>query len=226
MDARSGGTPLDRRLCAPAAERNKQPILQELLRLLPQSCDGEPLRFLEVSSGTGQHISAFAQAMPNWHFTPTELTRENFDSIEDYCRFPTALSNVSEPQQLDTTSLDDWVRVVAAEHSVNVIYVANLTHISPYAATKGLFAGASRALQTLRFNALCIYGPFTINGGQHTSDGNVQFDRSLRAQNPEWGYRDVNDLVALGAGMGLRLTEQIQMPANNFLLVFERDPSA
>ncbi len=64
------------------------------------------------------------------------------------------------------------------------------------------------------------YGPFTIEGGKHTSEGNKSFDRSLREQNPEWGYRDVEEVVAQAAARGLVSEAVVPMPANNFLLVF------
>ena len=44
----------------------------------------------------------------------------------------------------------------------------------------------------------------------------------LRGGNPEWGLRDMDDLGALADRAGLRLTEAVPMPANNFVLVFTR----
>ena len=47
----------DGRIVSPSAERNKGPIAEILMRVLP--AQGE---VLEVSSGTGQHVLYFAQA--------------------------------------------------------------------------------------------------------------------------------------------------------------------
>jgi hypothetical protein len=68
---------------------------------------------------------------------------------------------------------------------------------------------------------LFLYGPFK-RGGKHTALSNAVFDTSLREGNPEWGVRDVDDLVKLAAGAGLALTEIIEMPADNLILVFVR----
>jgi hypothetical protein len=38
----------------------------------------------------------------------------------------------------------------------------------------------------------------------------------------EWGLKDVADLKKAAANHGLELKEQINMPANNFSLIFSR----
>lgn len=68
---------------------------------------------------------------------------------------------------------------------------------------------------------LFLYGPFSVDGSP-TTDSNKQFDQSLRARNPEWGYRDVADVAAAAAAAGMQLVERRAMPANNFMLVFRR----
>ena len=70
-----------------------------------------------------------------------------------------------------------------------------------------------------------LYGPFSV-GGNHTSDSNVTFDRSLRSQNPQWGVRDLEAVEAQAAEHDLQLGECITMPANNQILVFTRSPRA
>ena len=68
----------------------------------------------------------------------------------------------------------------------------------------------------------CSYGPFTIEGGKHTSESNREFDVSLRQRNSDWGYRDVENIKAVAIAHGLTLEEQGDMPANNFMLVFRK----
>ncbi len=51
---------------------------------------------------------------------------------------------------------------------------------------------------------------------------NADFDRSLRARNPKWGIRDIEDVASLAEAHGLKLTETIDMPANNLSLVLEK----
>ncbi len=95
----------------------------------------------------------------------------------------------------------------------------NVLHISPWAVSQNLFAGAGRLLRG--GGHLFIYGPFK-RGGQHTAPSNADFDESLRARNPEWGVRDVDDLEALAKDAGLTLADAVPMPANNLVLVFTR----
>eukprot|EP00955_Chlamydomonas_euryale_P050449 354555-Chlamydomonas_euryale.AAC.1 len=99
-----------------------------------------------------------------------------------------------------------------------------MTHISPYAATRGLLAAAAAHLAP--HGQLFVYGPFSVDGGTHTSEGNAAFDTSLRARNAEWGLRDVEQLRGDAASEGLALDEVVQMPANNLTLVFSRAQAA
>jgi hypothetical protein len=68
---------------------------------------------------------------------------------------------------------------------------------------------------------LYLYGPFKL-GGRHTAPSNQAFDASLRAQNPAWGVRDLDEVTALAVTHGLVFDERIEMPANNQSVVFRR----
>jgi hypothetical protein len=52
---------------------------------------------------------------------------------------------------------------------------------------------------------------------------NEQFDSDLRAHNPEWGLRDLEVVSEFAARAGFVLAEIVDMPANNFSLVFRRE---
>jgi hypothetical protein len=56
----------------------------------------------------------------------------------------------------------------------------------------------------------------------HTGAGNAAFDQDLRARNPSWGVRDLDDITALANRNGLRSVERIEMPANNLSVIFRR----
>jgi hypothetical protein len=99
------------------------------------------------------------------------------------------------------------------------VFCANVIHIAPWRVAQGLFAGAGRYLRA--DGRLFLYGPFKRDG-KHTAVSNAVFDTSLRERDPEWGVRDIEALRELAANAGLELTETVEMPANNFTLVFGR----
>jgi hypothetical protein len=92
-----------------------------------------------------------------------------------------------------------------------------MIHISPWSATEGLFAGSAEILGSGA--PLVTYGPYK-RGGDHTAPSNASFDASLRGRDASWGVRDVNDVAEAAAQRGFKLTEIIEMPANNLTLVF------
>jgi NitT/TauT family transport system substrate-binding protein len=65
---------------------------------------------------------------------------------------------------------------------------------------------------------LITYGPYFERGV--TAPSNLAFDESLRARDPRWGVRELNDVVAEAHRAGLVLAQRHSMPANNLLLVF------
>ena len=192
---------------APAAERNRAPILEVLRRHVP-----ERARVLEVASGTGQHAAFFAAALPQTRWLPSEADPAALASISGWVEFEGA-SNVDEPVLLD----------VAAEHwpvgVLDAVYCANMIHIAPWSCCTDLLRGAGRHLEP--GGLLILYGPFKLDG-RHTSPSNVAFDRSLRAQDPRWGVRDLREVEAQASGQGLRFIETVDMPANNLVVVFRR----
>jgi hypothetical protein len=107
--------------------------------------------------------------------------------------------------------------------TLDAVVCINMIHISPWSAAQALFAGASRRL--VDGGVLYLYGPYK-RGGAHTSPSNDAFDQQLRGRDPEWGVRDMEAVVALGASVGLVCDEPIAMPANNFSLVFRKRADA
>lgn len=214
-------------LSAAAAERNKAPILAVLAPRLPASG-----HVLELASGTGQHVAHFAAATPGLTWHPTDVDDSAFASIAAHCA---GLDNVRPPVVLDAcTDPADWPRPGTTDpktdatvdppnqHSSSfaAIYAANVTHIAPWEVTLGLLTGAAAVLAP--GGRLFLYGPFAVNGRPATAS-DAAFDASLRARNAAWGYRDARDEVAVAAeGVGLHLEEVVDMPANNFVLVFCR----
>ncbi len=198
---------------SPAAERNREPILNVLRQVL--STHGTAL---EIASGTGQHVAFFAAGLPGWTWQPSDAQADGFGSIASWC-IEAGVTNVNRPVVLDVMA-PRWPSA-DAEFSVrfDAIYCANMLHISPWATCAALMRGAARYLSA--DGQLITYGPY-LERDVPTSPGNVSFDASLRANNPEWGIRALEDVTHEAALVGLRLSERFQMPANNLLLVFAK----
>jgi hypothetical protein len=106
--------------------------------------------------------------------------------------------------------------------AVDAVVCINLIHVAPWSATLSLFEGAKALLSTQ--HVLLLYGPYR-RFGRHTSESNAQFDSDLRAHNSDWGLRDLEAVSEVAARAGFALAEIVEMPTNNFSLVFKRRES-
>lgn len=196
---------------APATARNREPILEGLARWLV-----EPARVLEIASGTGQHAVYFAERMPHLEWQPSDRAADLLESIEAWVA-DAGLPNVRRPIVLDAAA-STWP---VAPGDFDAIFNANMIHIAPWPVALGLFAGAGRTLEA--GGLLFLYGPFRVDG-QHTAPSNAAFDENLRARDPDWGVRDLTEVRALAETHGLSLVEESDLPANNKLIVFRKEP--
>ena len=192
---------------APAAVRNREPILRVLRDLLPRSA-----LVLEIASGTGEHAVWFSNALPALTWQPTDPDPEALNSIAAW-RDATGLPNVLPPLPLDAAA-ETWPVIQA-----DAVVAINMIHVAPWTATQGLIAGAARVLTS--GGLLFLYGPFR-EGGVHTAVTNAALDANLQAQNPAWGIRDLDDVTALASRDGFGAPERMAMPANNLSVVFRR----
>jgi cyclopropane fatty-acyl-phospholipid synthase-like methyltransferase len=189
------------------AERNKGPILDVLMRVLPDAAT-----VLEIASGTGQHAAHFAAARSDWTWQPTDADANALASIASRTA---ALANVGAPLTLDVLA-SRWPDSLGC---FDALYCANMLHIAEWATCAALMAGSSRHL--VPGGALVLYGPYLVDG-EPTAPGNVAFDADLRQRNPAWGLRRLGDVVAAANRAGLTLERRFDMPANNLTLVFRR----
>jgi SAM-dependent methyltransferase len=192
---------------APAAERNAEPIRAVLARVLPPRG-----LVLEVASGSGQHAIHMARAFPRVTWQPSDPDPNAQDSIAAW-RDEAALPNLLPPIELDVTR-EPWP-IAAADAMVCI----NMIHIAPWEAALALFRGAGRLLPD--GGLLYLYGPYRFHGA-FTAPSNAAFDASLRARDPAWGVRDLDDIEPAAAAAGFRLEETVAMPANNHSLLFRR----
>lgn len=204
---------LDLRQYAPATDRNREPILAVLQQVLPPTgC------VLEIASGTGQHAIYCAPQLQPRRWLPSDPNPIARDSIEAW-RVACPTENLLPPLDINAASPDWPSKAQAVAADITAIVNINMIHISPWASCLGLMAGAGQILPA--GGVLYLYGPFRRQG-QPTAPSNEAFDRQLRSQNPEWGLRALEEVVAVAAQQSLTLKEVVEMPANNLSVVFKQ----
>lgn len=193
---------------APATLRNREAILAILRHELP-----EWGTVLEVASGSGEHAVYFAEHVPALAWQPSDPDPEAIASIAAY-REEFDGVNLREPLVLDASSPPSWPIKRA-----DAILCCNMVHISPWAATVGLFKGASQILDADA--PLILYGPY-FESGVEAAPSNIQFDLGLRARDDRWGIRELEDVDRIAQRNGFNRTARHEMPANNLTLVYRR----
>ena len=197
----------DPRRSAPHVARNAEPIAEVLREILP-----ERGLAVEVASGTGEHVLHFARSFPQLDWQPSDPDPAALASIEAW-RIAAGSANLLPPVALDARA-PDWP-IAAAD----ALLCINMVHISPWAATVGLMRGAGRLLAPGA--PLYLYGAYR-QAEVATAPSNLAFDLSLKARDPDWGLRDLEDVVAEAETNNLRLDRVVPMPANNLSVVFRK----
>ena len=191
-----------------ACERNKDPILEVLrLRFADRS------QVLEIGSGTGQHAVYFARQLGHLTWHPTEQLVYLADLTERV--------KLEGPENLRAPTLLDVRQAVWPVRGVDAMFTANTLHIMSWSEVMALFNGIGTVLAP--GGVLCIYGPFRY-AGRYTSDSNQEFDRMLQERDPQSGLRDIEAVSLLADQYGLRLDTDFDLPANNRLLIFTKEP--
>jgi SAM-dependent methyltransferase len=191
-----------------ACERNKDPILEVL-----RSSFADSVQVLEIGSGTGQHAVHFARALRHLTWHPTEQLAYLADLTERV--------KLEGPPNLRAPTLLDVRQAVWPLRSVDAMFTANTLHIMSWGEVVALFSGSGSVLAP--GGVLCVYGPFRY-AGRYTSDSNQEFDRMLQERDPESGMRDLDAVSSLAAQYGMRLDADHDLPANNRLVVFTKEP--
>ena len=192
---------------APSALRNRDYIADVLEEYLPRRGT-----VLEIASGTGEHVVHFAQRFSRIEWQPSDKDDVGFENLQGWIS-ACGVENVRSPIIVDATA-QTWPLDCA-----DLIVCINMIHISPPAASEGLFFHAGKLLDSGQH--LVTYGPYRIDGKQ-TSPSNAKFELWLKGLNEAYGVRDIAELEAIAQKQGIRLSERIPMPANNFSLVWTR----
>ena len=202
---------MDAKRYAVATQRNREPILKVLQKVLPSEGN-----ILEIASGTGEHAVFFASQLQGCQWYPSDRDSSLRDSIVAWSK-ECSTDNLHPPLDIDASS-EPW-SIETAAISIDAIVNINMIHIAPFSACEGLMAGAGRILP--RDGILYLYGPYKREG-KHTSASNEAFDRTLRDRDPQWGVRQLEDVIAVAKKANLTLQEVIAMPANNLSVIFRK----
>lgn len=196
-----------------AGNRNREPILQAFKTLFPKEGD-----VLELASGAGNHINYFAPHFPGLRFQPSDYDTKVFDTIRAK-RAEAGNKNVADPLTIDLTNPRTWPD--GKDKLYDVIFVVNLFQVAPVAIADGIAHIAANVLKPAGF--IAIYGPFKLDG-KYTTPSNEAFDQEiLAARVPEWGLKDIRELERAAIKYGIVLKKQLDLPANNFLLIFGKE---
>ena len=193
---------------APATLRNRDAIAAVLADWLPPAG-----AVLEVASGSGEHVVHFAAAFPLLDWQPSDPDADALSSIAAWSA-DEQVPNLAPPLMLDAAAAD-WPLA-----SADAVLCINMVHISPWAATVGLFMRGAKLLK--KGAPLILYGPY-FRKDYPTAPSNVAFDESLRARDAEWGVRWLEDVTEVAEAKGFELAQVREMPANNLMLLYRRN---
>ena len=200
---------MDARQYAPATQRNREPILAVLKKVITQ-----PSNILEIASGTGEHAIFFATNFPSCYWIPSDINPSAKKSIIAW-KSENNVENLALPLTIDVGQ-DNWNEQIL-DKNIDAIVNINMIHISPWSACLGLIEGAGKILP--KGGILYLYGPYKRNG-KHTAISNANFDFNLRDRDPAWGVRDLEAVIDIARTANLQLQQVIEMPANNLSVIF------
>ena len=201
----------DCRLNFPATIRNRESIASVLSNYIsPNSL------LLEIASGSGEHGVFFQKKFPSitWQTSDPELVHRK--SINSWIKHEGLYSKMPEPLDLDV-EMRPWPINKSIKSLINGIVCINMIHISPWSCTRSLFEQSKKYLDQSNF--LMLYGPF-LRKEKQTSESNLNFDQSLKIQNPLWGLRYLNIVNDIAFENGFILDNVIDMPANNLSVIY------
>lgn len=198
------------RLSSPSALRNAPLIAKVLETHAPAKG-----RALEIASGTGQHMVAFAATLPGVVWQPSDIDASRRASIDAWADAPNILPAI----MLDATA-PGWG---ALHKGQDLIVLVNLLHLISTAEARTLLSEAAEALAP--GGLFAIYGPF-LRKGRTISEADTSFHASLQASDPEIGYKDIATVTEWVTGTGLTCQLPLNMPANNLMLLASKPGSA
>ncbi len=203
--------PSDKKLYAPACERNRDVLLDVFKIYGPKSGT-----LVEVASGTGQHAAHIAPHLEPLFWQPSDIDPEKLKSIDAWAA-ESGAENILPATHLDL--LEHSFCDLGLPVPITAVAAINLIHIAPWPVAEALVRGAATALPS--GGILFLYGPYR-RGGKHTSPSNQSFDLSLKSRDSQWGVRDLEEVAKMAVKADFLPPTIIEMPANNLSVVFKR----
>ena len=199
------------RLNFPATLRNRDYIASVLSRYIPDKGV-----LLEIASGSGEHGVFFQRYFPSitWQTSDPELVHRK--SIISWIVHEGLSSKMPEPLNIDVEQRP-WPITTQLRTLIRGIVCINMIHISPWSSTIALFEQSKEYLHQNHF--LMLYGPF-FRKDKPTCESNLNFDRSLKSQNPLWGLRYLERVNEIAINNGFEQKKIIEMPANNLSVIY------
>ena len=196
-----------------AGHRNRNPILEVFKDVFPQ----KEAHVLEFASGSGMHINFLAPEFSNLCFHPSDKDEETFTNIKNLTQ-ENDCSNIVDPVVIDLTDSSTWSNT--GEQKFSAVFCINIFQVAPVSIAEGMMQCASSILE--EDGKLYIYGPFKVDGA-FTTESNKEFDDTIQSAGvSEWGLKDVKDISKAAEQTGMKLADKINMPSNNFMLVYEK----
>ncbi len=202
-----------------SCENNKEPILQALKVVFT-----EPASILEIGSGSGQHAVYFCHRLPHLQWQPSER-QENIEGIKAWRNWALthwSLKNLAPPLVLDVN--DEKWPLDKTNNQVDGVFTANTCHIMDWDSVQAFVRKAAACLKD--DGQLCIYGPFNYPDSdehiRYTSASNAHFDRWLKQRDSRSGIRNLPAMAKLAQRSGLGRLQDLSMPANNRLLIWQK----
>lgn len=189
---------------AESCDQNKDVIHQVIQPYLKPGTN-----VLEIGSGTGQHAVHFSRLNSEIQWQPSDRA-EYLPGITSWLDFAN-LENLRKPVLLDVQQ--EW-----ADEKFDIVFTANSLHIMGDIEAEACIKGAAKCLKSS--GHLIVYGPFNYNG-QFTSESNCRFESWLKQNNPDSGIKHFEVLNEIAEQSGLKLLDDVAMPANNRILIWQ-----
>ena len=193
---------------APSCDRNQEPIFEALNPLLK-----DRKRLLEIGSGTGQHAIFMAPKLPHLTWTLSDV-EDRHRGISLWLREKPVL-NIRGPLLYEAGATD----FPAQSEVYDVVFTSNTLHIISWELCLKLFDDFEKNLK--KGTLLIIYEAFKYEG-EFTTESNKEFEGWLKERDPNSGVRDFEKTRDELKTRSFKLLEDIAMPSNNQLLVFEK----